>query len=83
MTDKQFEEIIIRLDAIIRKDTECALQVYTVGEVAIMLKVSHRTISRAIKTHQLRPSKIGDWRITDVQLKEWLENRRPAKKSKI
>jgi putative resolvase len=50
---------------------------FTVGEVAERLKVSHMTVYRWIKTGQLGAYKIGgEFRITEQDIKRFLETRR-------
>lgn len=80
MIPEQLREITSRLDTLIEGIQKPVIKIYTITEVAELLKISNRTVNRAIKDNQLRPSKIGDWRITEEQLNEWLESRRPKRK---
>lgn len=84
MTPEQFNEIIMRLDALIALHQPVKpMQAYSVEHVAEKLNISRSTVLRAINNKQLRPSRLGDWRITDEQLREWLESRRPIKRRKM
>lgn len=50
---------------------------YTVNETAELLKLSHLTIWRYIKSGKLPAYKLGrDWRIKESDLEEFLESRR-------
>jgi excisionase family DNA binding protein len=44
----------------------------TVEEVARYLRVSERTLFRYIKSKKLRATRIGQWRITEHDLKDFL-----------
>jgi excisionase family DNA binding protein len=47
---------------------------YTVGEVADILRVSRPTIYRLIKQKQIPTIRVGDsWRISSVRLKAFME----------
>lgn len=55
------------------------LKVYTVKEVAELLRVSQMTISRYIKSGKLKSSKLGRMhRIVESDLKAFLENCKKA-----
>lgn len=80
MTPEQFSQIIDRLDTLIEKFNQPQTKkVYTIEEVATLFQISRSTILRAIKKNQLRPLRIGGWRITNDQLDEWMDSRRPVK----
>jgi len=82
MYKEQLDKIIGYLEVLIDEKRQTPAKCFTITEVAALLKVNRATIDRAIKRNELRPSKIGDWRITQQQLDEWLESRRPIKKRK-
>lgn len=44
----------------------------TVGEVARYLRVSERTLFRYIKSKKLKASRIGQWRVSEKDLKIFL-----------
>jgi len=44
----------------------------TIKEVAQYLRVSERSIDRYIKSGRLKASKIGQWRISEKDLKEFI-----------
>lgn len=46
----------------------------TIEEVADVLRVSTRTVIRYIKSGKLKASKIGVWRIKEIDLNKFLEN---------
>ncbi|MFA5686416.1 MAG: helix-turn-helix domain-containing protein [Candidatus Paceibacterota bacterium] len=48
-------------------------KLFTIEEVAELLRVSTRTVTRYIETGKLKASKIGAWRIKETDLKEFLE----------
>ena len=51
------------------------LKVYTVKEVAEILRVSQMSVSRYIKSGKLKSSKLGRMhRITDTDLRKFLED---------
>ena len=55
------------------------LRIYTVKEVADLLKVSKMTISRYIQTGKLKSSKLGRmYRITDDDLRKFLADCKQA-----
>ena len=55
------------------------LRIYTVKEVADLLKVSKMTISRYIQSGKLKSSKLGRMhRIADDDLRKFLENCKKA-----
>lgn len=45
----------------------------TIEEVAEILRVSTRSVTRYIESGKLKASKIGVWRIKESDLKEFLE----------
>ncbi len=45
----------------------------TIGEVASYLRVSERTLFRYIKSKKLKAYHIGQWRISESQLKNFLK----------
>lgn len=56
-------------------------KLFTIEEVAELLRVSPRTVTRYIETGKLKASKIGFWRISRKDLQEFLENTSNLKKS--
>lgn len=46
----------------------------TIGEVAEILRVSTRTVTRYIESRKLKASKIGSWRIKENDLEKFLED---------
>lgn len=55
------------------------LRIYTVKEVADLLKVSKMTVSRYIQSGKLKSSKLGRMhRITDTDLRKFLEDCKKA-----
>jgi excisionase family DNA binding protein len=51
------------------------LTLYTVKEVAIILKVTYRTVWNHIKAGKLKAGKIGrEWKVTETDLKEFVNN---------
>ena len=55
------------------------LKIYTVKEVADLLKVSKMTVSRYIQSGKLKSSKLGRMhRIADDDLRKFLENCKKA-----
>ena len=46
----------------------------TIEEVAKILRVSTRSVTRYIESGKLKASKIGVWRIKVLDLKEFLDN---------
>lgn len=62
------------------------MKVYTVEEVAKILKVHDRTVRRYIKSGELQGSNLGtedkpNWRFTEEDIKAYLEKRRAGKRS--
>lgn len=57
-------------------------KLFTIEEVAKILRVSTRSVNRYIETGKLKASKIGVWRIKEVDLNEFLENTSNLNKSK-
>ena len=49
-------------------------KLFTIDEAAKILRVSSRSINRYIESGKLKASKIGSWRITEVDLQKFLEN---------
>jgi len=47
-------------------------RLYTLQEVADLLKVSTRTVLRYIKAGKLKATKIGQWRISENNIKDFL-----------
>lgn len=67
------------------------IKVYTLDEVAEILKVTKRTLYNYIKAGALKAVKLGKyWRVSESQLQEFIstgspvveENRRPTNQSK-
>jgi len=54
----------------------------TIKEVAKILRVSERSVNRYIEAGRLRASKIGQWRIKQSDLEEFLEKNLNIKKIK-
>ena len=50
-----------------------AEKLYTLPEIANLLKVSTRTVLRYIKAHKLGATKIGQWRIREGDLQKFLD----------
>lgn len=51
------------------------IEVYSVDEVAEILKVTQRSVYTYIRSGQLKAAKIGkSWRITHSSLQEFIEN---------
>jgi len=48
-------------------------KLFTIEEVAKILRVSTRSVNRYIETGKLKASKIGVWRIKEMDLSEFLE----------
>lgn len=55
-------------------------KLFTIEEVAELLRVSKRTVIRYIETGKLKASKIGFWRVSLKDLREFLENTSNLKK---
>jgi excisionase family DNA binding protein len=49
-------------------------KLFTIEETAKILRVSCRSVNRYIDSGKLKASKIGSWRITEVDLQKFLEN---------
>jgi excisionase family DNA binding protein len=49
-------------------------KLFTIEEAAKILRVSSRSVNRYIESGKLKASKIGSWRITEVDLQKFLEN---------
>ncbi len=57
------------------------METYTINEVAKILKASPSTIRRLLLCGNMGGFKVGaDWRVTDQDLKEFVEANRPHKK---
>ncbi len=54
----------------------------TIREVAKILRVSERSVNRYIEAGRLKASKIGQWRIKQSDLNEFLERNLNIKKIK-
>ncbi|PJA84063.1 MAG: DNA-binding protein [Candidatus Nealsonbacteria bacterium CG_4_9_14_3_um_filter_37_13] len=52
----------------------------TIEEVAKILRVSTRTVNRYIESDRLKASKIGQWRISQKDLEEFLSKTKNTKK---
>lgn len=51
------------------------LTLYTVKEVAIILKVTYRTVWNYIKAGKLKAGKIGrEWKVTETDLREFVNS---------
>ena len=51
------------------------LTLYTLREVAIILKVTYRTVLNYVKTNKLKAGKIGrEWKVTETDLREFVNN---------
>lgn len=48
-------------------------KLFTIEEVAKILRVSGRSVTRYIESKKLKASKIGVWRIKETDLKAFLE----------
>ena len=59
-------------------------KLFTIEEVAKILRVSGRSVTRYIESKKLKASKIGVWRIKESDLKSFLEKTSnvPRKKRK-
>lgn len=49
-------------------------KLFTIEEVAEILRVSTRSVNRYIETGKLKASKIGVWRIKEADLNAFLED---------
>jgi len=54
----------------------------TLKETAKILRVSERTIMRYLKAGKLKASKVGQWRIKESQLNEFLDKYSNSKRKK-
>lgn len=54
----------------------------TLKETAKILRVSERTIMRYLKSGKLKASKVGQWRIKESQLNEFLDKYSNSKRKK-
>lgn len=52
------------------------IKVYNLKEVAEILKVTPRTIQRYLKAKKLKGVKIGGWKFSEDNIKEFLNNGR-------
>jgi len=57
-------------------------KLFTIEEVAKILRVSGRSVTRYIESGKLKASKIGVWRIKESDLNAFLEKTSNAKKRK-
>lgn len=57
-------------------------KLFTLKEVAKILRVSERTILRYLKSGKLKASKAGQWRIKESDLDEFLKENLNIKKIK-
>jgi len=55
-------------------------KLFTLKETAKILRVSERTIMRYLKSGKLKASKVGQWRIKQSDLDEFLEKNLNIKK---
>ncbi len=61
-----------------REEAKEEVVVYTVGEIADLLKVQKNTIRDALKAGDMRGFKVGNrWRVSEEQLKEYMEDITP------
>ena len=49
-------------------------KLFTIEETAKILRVSSRSVNRYIESGKLKASKIGSWRITELDLQKFLED---------
>lgn len=57
------------------------MTIYTLDEVSELLKVTKRTLYKYLSEGKLPASKVGrEWRVTEEQIKEFMENMTPKKK---
>ncbi|PIX88670.1 MAG: excisionase [Candidatus Nealsonbacteria bacterium CG_4_10_14_3_um_filter_36_16] len=54
----------------------------TIKEVAKILRVSERSVNRYIESGKLKASKIGQWRISQKDLEDFLNKTKNIKKKK-
>jgi len=57
-------------------------KLFTIEEVAKILRVSTRSVTRYIETGKLKASKIGVWRIKESDLNAFLEDTSNQEKKK-
>lgn len=57
-------------------------KLFTIEEVAKILRVSTRSVTRYIETGKLKASKIGVWRIKEADLNAFLEDTSNQQKKK-
>jgi excisionase family DNA binding protein len=57
-------------------------QLLTLKETAKILRVSERTIMRYLKSGKLKASKLGQWRIKQSDLEDFLNKTKNIKKKK-
>lgn len=57
-------------------------KLFTIEEVAKILRVSTRSVNRYIETGKLKASKIGVWRIKEADLNAFLEDTSNQQKKK-
>jgi len=57
-------------------------KLFTIEEIANILRVHTRTVTRYIESKKLKASKIGEWRIKESELNSFLENTSNVKKTK-
>jgi len=58
------------------------MKIYTIPEVAKLLKCSERQVFRYLASGQLKGSKQGKWRFTETDIKKFLGRGRSSAKSK-
>jgi len=58
------------------------MEIYTLKDIAKKLKVSERTVFRYLGKNKLKGSKIGQWRFTDKDLKEFINKNKNNKSKK-
>lgn len=57
-------------------------KLFTLKETAKILRVSERTIMRYLKSRKLKASKLGQWRIKESELNEFLNQYSNSKRKK-
>lgn len=57
-------------------------KLFTIEEIAEILRVSTRSVNRYIDSGKLKGSKIGSWRIKESDLNNFLESTSNFKKNK-
>ena len=55
-------------------------KLFTLKETAKILRVSERTVMRYLKSGKLKASKLGQWRISQKDLEEFLNKNKNIKK---